>query len=178
MNKLEDYNPPTLHPSPSTALTRLATLVPHEARRPIYFHPGSARSWRSRGASQKQLATDVKRACENRHNDTLALFCQGSKPNYREGSPTRIASCIASWQRKSGTGRKKPRHKHKALRTRHTVRSNPVGRQLPPRFSPNHGRLSTQRNLTNRRLNREGLPQITHAATNSSITSRLLLQTF
>jgi hypothetical protein len=43
MKKLEDDNPPTLHPTPSTALTRLATLVSHEARRLIYFHPGHNR---------------------------------------------------------------------------------------------------------------------------------------
>lgn len=38
-DELEDDLPLTPHPTPSTPLTRLAALVPHESRRPVKDHP-------------------------------------------------------------------------------------------------------------------------------------------
>jgi len=100
--------PLTPHPTPATPLTRLALLVPQEARRPIKFHldqrrlpPQNARLRAleaiPRGEDRKRLATLIKQVSTNRHNKTLTLFCQGSKPNDRGGTPTAIAVCLA-WQ--------------------------------------------------------------------------------
>jgi len=105
-DELNDDIPLTPHPTPSTPLTRLATLVPQEARRPINFQNRRARlppqNDRLRaleaipcGEDRKRLAAQIKQATTNRHNNTLTLFCQGSKPNDRDGTPTGIAVCIA-----------------------------------------------------------------------------------
>jgi hypothetical protein len=47
------------------------------------------------GEDRKRLVTQIKQATTNRHNKALILFCQGSKPNDRDGTPTGIAVCIA-----------------------------------------------------------------------------------
>ena len=108
-DELDDNIPLTPHPSPNTPLTRLAALVPQEARRPIdYSHERWARlppqSDRlqtleviPRGEDRKHLSTKIKQETTNKHNRTLTLFCQGSKPNDSEGTPTGTAVCVA-WQ--------------------------------------------------------------------------------
>ena len=48
-----------------------------------------------RGEDRKHLAAQIKQATTNRCNKTLLLFCQGLKPNDRDGTPTAIAVCVA-----------------------------------------------------------------------------------
>jgi hypothetical protein len=107
--ELGDGIPLTPHPAPSTPLTRLAALVPHEARQPNNFHldrqarlpPRNNRLQAleaiPRGEDRKRLAAQIKHATTNRHNNTLILLCQGSKPNDRDGTPTGVAVCV-TWR--------------------------------------------------------------------------------
>ena len=106
-DELSDDIPLTPYPTPNTPLTRLAALVPQEARNPINFrHDQWARlppqndrlhalEAIPHGEDRKRLATQIKQATTNRYNKTLILFCQGSKPNDRDGTPTGTAVCIA-----------------------------------------------------------------------------------
>jgi hypothetical protein len=99
--------PLTLHPAPNTSLTRLAALVPQDARRLINYHPNQqarlppqndrlrALEVISCGEDRKRLAAQIKQATSNRHNKTLTLFCQSSKPNNRDGTPSGTAVCVA-----------------------------------------------------------------------------------
>ena len=50
-----------------------------------------------RGEDRKHLSTKIKQETTNKHNRTLTLFCQGSKPNDSEGTLTGTAVCVA-WQ--------------------------------------------------------------------------------
>jgi hypothetical protein len=105
--ELDDDIPLTPYPTPSTPLTRLASLVPQEARRPTTYRldqwarlPPRSDRLRAleaipRGEDRKLLAAQIKQTTSNRRNKTLILFCQGSKPSDREGNPTGIAVCIA-----------------------------------------------------------------------------------
>jgi hypothetical protein len=107
VDEFDDNVPLTPHPTPNTPLTRLAALVPQEARRPVSFQPDQwlrlppqndrlrALEAIPRGEDRKRLATQIKQVTANRHNKTLILFCQGSKPNDRDGTPTGVAVCIA-----------------------------------------------------------------------------------
>ena len=116
VDKLDDNLPLTPHPTPSTLLTRLAALVPQEARHPIKYRidqrarlPPQSDRLRSlesipRGEDRKLLAAKIKQVSSNRHDKTLALFCHGSKPNDREGNPTGIVVCIA-WKLGKEVGR-------------------------------------------------------------------------
>ncbi len=109
-NELHEDIPPTPYPTPNTPLIRLATLVPQEARRPFTYQreprvrppPHNARLQLfheiPHGEARKQLATAIKQVSESQRDNTLTLFCQGSKPNNIEGNPTGIAVCIA-WRR-------------------------------------------------------------------------------
>jgi hypothetical protein len=106
-DELDDNIPLTPHPSPNTPLTQLMTLVPQEARQPINYHVNQQARLPPRndqlcaleaipcGEDRKCLAAQIKEATTNRHNKTLILFCQGSKLNDRNGTPTGTAVCIA-----------------------------------------------------------------------------------
>src|SRR6266852_2055496 len=106
-DELDNNIPLTSHPTPNTPLTRLAALIPQEARRPFNYSPDRwarlpPQSDRLQvleailcGEDRKRLAAQIKEVTSNRHNNTLILFCQGSKPNDREGTPTGVVVCIA-----------------------------------------------------------------------------------
>src|ERR1700733_14342799 len=117
IDELDNNIPLTRHPPPNTPLTHLAALAPREARRPVDYSIDRwvrlpPRSDRLRaleiipcGKDRKRLATQIKEVTSNRRNNTLILFCQGSKPNDREGTPTGVAVCIA-WRRGKEIGHK------------------------------------------------------------------------
>lgn len=129
---------------------RLASLVPQETRPSFNFQldqraqlpPRHKRLYKlaeiSRGEDRKQMTTELKHTTENRHNNTLILFRQGSKPDDRE---------VGHRTESLGTNTSSVDAACEAI----LLATN----YIRDSESLNHGRLQTRRDPTNRRLNSE-----------------------